>query len=159
MLYQVGPSMGPSWVAKSPQQSLTIQLGRQKAAKRTPEASGSSFWTLRGGDLWGSPRECVSVAIVDPPVNDSVSRVSLPPSPLPPVYLPGFLPLRLPWRPRFPGSAGARVSAYNFPNFVLAQKSPPRVPWGWEWVEFAQKSQRNLNSGSKLSKHSKTLKV
>ena len=47
-LCQVGPNMGPSWVAKSQQKSLKLQFGRQKAAKRTPEASGSPFWTLRG---------------------------------------------------------------------------------------------------------------
>ena len=45
---QLGPNMGPSWVAKSLQNSLQTQLGHQKAANRTPEASGSQFWTLRG---------------------------------------------------------------------------------------------------------------
>ena len=60
-LCQVGPNMGPSWVAKSLQKSLKINLDAKKPPRgpqRPLEAhlgsSGGGFWTLQGS-IWDLP--------------------------------------------------------------------------------------------------------
>ena len=113
---QHGPNLGRQIATQTAQKPTWTPKGRQGDPrglwKPILDPLGEDFGPSRG--RFGTSQGVLFFAIFDPPVNDSVSRVSLPPSPLPPVYLPGFLPLLLPWRPRFPGSAGARVSAYNF---------------------------------------------
>ncbi len=109
--------MDPSWVAKSLQKSLTYQLGRQKAAKRTPEASGRPSWTpwvtiLEPPGRFWAPRVTVfdtpGLYFSTPLEDDSASRLFMLPSPWTPVYLPGCLPL-LPTR--VAASLGRRVAA------------------------------------------------
>ena len=118
---QHGPTLGRQIATKFAENSTWTPKGRQE----DPRSLWKSILDPLGDDFvpsmgrFGTSQGMIFFAMFDPPVNDSVSRVSLPPSPLPPVYLPGFLPLLLPWRPRFPGSAGARVSAYNFSGAFL----------------------------------------
>ena len=59
------------------------------------------------------PRLRARFLLVMMPLFLILSRPSMLPSLLSPLWLPGYLPLLLPCLPRFPGSAGARVSAYN----------------------------------------------
>ena len=51
------------------------------------------------------------------------------------------------------GGGGGRFDFFEM--LFCPKKSPPRLRWGWRWAEFAQKSTRNPNPGSKLQKNIK----
>ena len=92
----------------------------QKSDLGLPEASREQFWGLLGGILepfggnFGTVWWLFSNHFTTPPSSlypaASFCRRSR--------YLVG-LSLLLPWRPRYSGSAGARVSAYSYGNLAL----------------------------------------